>query len=89
MVNSLLPAIAFLIIGLGVKNCYKTAATVAISCSTTSFILALGVAMAVFNNNITVDSHHLDSNDLGYFILLSFDLPNRLASDGFGLSDKI
>ena len=52
----LLPAIAFLIIGLGVKNCYKTAATVAISCSTTSFILALGVAMAVFNNNITVDN---------------------------------
>ena len=52
----LLPAIAFLIIGLGVKNCYKTAATVAISCSTVSFLLAIGVALAVINTPITVDN---------------------------------
>lgn len=52
----LLPALAFLIIGLGTKECHRLSATVAIAMSTASFLLALGVAQAVFSLNIAVET---------------------------------
>lgn len=52
----LLPAIAFLFVGLGVRKCWRLSAAVAITMSTASFALALGIAQAVLNLNITVET---------------------------------
>lgn len=51
----LLPALAFVVIGMITRSHGKLSAAVAVSMSIISFLLALGVALAVTANNITVE----------------------------------
>lgn len=52
----LLPAISFLIVGLIVRKCRFLSAGIAIFMSTASFVLAVGVALAVAENGISVEA---------------------------------
>lgn len=52
----LLPAISFVIIGMVTRSYGKLSAAIAISMSTISFLLAVGVTLAVLAGNITVDA---------------------------------
>ena len=52
----LLPAIAFVIIGMVTRSYGKLSAAIAVSMSTISFLLAVGVTLAVVAGNITVDA---------------------------------
>lgn len=51
----LLPAISFVIIGMVTRSYGKLSAAIAVSMSTISFLLAVGVTLAVLAGNITVD----------------------------------
>ena len=52
----LLPAISFVIIGMVTRSYGKLSAAIAVSMSTISFLLAVGVTLAVVAGNITVDA---------------------------------
>lgn len=52
----LLPAISFVIIGMVTRSYGKLSAAIAVSMSTISFLLAVGVTLAVLAGNITVDA---------------------------------
>lgn len=52
----LLPAISFVIIGMVTRSYGKLSAAIAVSMSTISFLLAIGVTLAVVAGNITVDA---------------------------------
>lgn len=52
----LLPAISFVIIGMVTRSYGKLSAAIAVSMSTISFLLAVGVTLAVVASNITVDA---------------------------------
>ncbi len=51
----LLPAVSFLIIGMVTRSYGKLSAAIAVTMSTISFLLALGVAQAVVDGNISVE----------------------------------
>ena len=51
----LLPAIAFVIIGMVTRSYGKLSALIAVSMSTVSFLLSSGAAYAVVANGITVE----------------------------------
>ncbi len=51
----LLPAVSFLIIGMVTRSYGKLSAAIAVAMSTISFLLALGVAQAVVDGNISVE----------------------------------
>lgn len=52
----LLPAISFVIIGMVTRSYGKLSAAIAVSMSTISFLLAVGITLAVLAGNITVDA---------------------------------
>lgn len=52
----LLPAIAFVIIGMVTRSYGKLSAAIAVGMSTISFLMAVGVTLAVLAGNITVDA---------------------------------
>ncbi len=52
----LLPAVSFVIIGMVTRGYGKLSAAIAVAMSTISFLLAVGVAMAVLDGNISVEA---------------------------------
>ncbi len=52
----LLPAVSFVIIGMVTRSYGKLSAAIAVAMSTISFLLALGVALAVVDGNISVEA---------------------------------
>ncbi|MBQ5732900.1 MAG: NADH-quinone oxidoreductase subunit L, partial [Selenomonadaceae bacterium] len=52
----LLPALAFVVIGMVTRSCGRLSAAIAVSMSALSFLLAAGTALAVVEGNITVEA---------------------------------
>lgn len=52
----LLPALAFVVIGMATRSYGRLSAAIAVSMSTLSFLLAAGTALAVIEGNITVEA---------------------------------
>lgn len=68
----LLPVIAFVIIGMITRSHGKLSAAIAVTMSTISFIIAVGVTMAVIAGNITVDAPFVQK--LSWFHIGSVDI---------------
>ncbi len=70
----LLPALAFVVIGMVTRSCGRLSAAIAVSMSALSFLLAAGTALAVVEGNITVEAPFIQKVSWFHIGIIQIDM---------------